>query len=123
MKNIIPCPVEITDVIGGSPTSHGPASQYKYAGLISTQRGTIQLADLVPKVDRYPDTIDVRPIQPGTLAPAFLVGDTLSLAWREIPYFAPCGPADSGSESMIAAIQSMTPDQKARLRAALGMTA
>lgn len=122
MKNVIPCPVEITDIVGGSSTSHGPASQYRYTGLISTQRGTIQLSDLVPKVTRYPDTIDVTPIQIGTLCPGFLVGDTFSLSWRELPFFAPCGPADAGTPDLIRTVSAMSPAQKAALRAALGIT-
>jgi hypothetical protein len=120
-KNIQSFPAEVADVIGpGGPGGHAPASAYTYAVDLSTNDGVVRVVGAFPSVERYPDTMDVTPIKPGTLVTAFQFRDTVVLGSRELPYFRPC--TGGGTSNLIQQVMALSPSEKAALRAALGVT-
>lgn len=121
-KNIQSFPAEVADVIGGGgPGSHGPATGYTYALDLCTNDGTVRVAGASPSVERYPDTIDVTPLKPGTMVTAYQYAkDLVLIGTRELPYFRPC--TGGNGLSLLQTIQAMSPIEKAALRSALGVT-
>lgn len=123
MKPDIQIIPSMIDDIASGPVGNGPASSYSYNVWVNFPDGPRMVNGIKPACEQWNDSINVLPILPKTIVPMGVIGGELQLMWREIPSVTPCGAArgtqPTFTEQLITAIQSMTPIQKAALKAAL----
>jgi hypothetical protein len=94
MAKIDVYPAEVVEV-NGSPTGPypaAPASTFRYTVDVVKPGGVQRVTNDNPNCQRWPDSIKVTPILPGTAVLVFCIEDKVVMADRELPDFTPCTP-------------------------------
>jgi hypothetical protein len=91
---IYPGIVETVWVAGsGSVPEFGPASAYAYDVRVNFPDGSRLCPKMVPVEERYPDTVNVVPLQAGRVVAVGAVAGQLQLMASEKLHVVPCGGA------------------------------
>lgn len=69
----------------------GPASTYVYDVWVNTPEGAILIERMIPAEERYPDTVNVVPLQTNRVVAVGSIGGQLQLMASEKLHIVPCG--------------------------------
>lgn len=80
-------------------TGVATADEISYDVLVNdpTIQGPVRWREVVPQSARWPAPMFVRPAEPGTIWPCYLVSGTLIACIQELPGVEPCSPPGGAS--------------------------